>query len=187
MKIYEAQHRVWRLRAISLTVLVAFSGFLMVAGLKSIAWAVQGDSTAFAPFAQGVLRIIRALYEKTQFLSWGWQVAPIANPRELNSPGNYGFLFIICCGALGRVMWDSASHLSARIKKTLLRVEELGWEQSLLAQQGLVSREKPDALQINIDLQQKDQWYKRPIGLVLIGIAIAVLGQWANLQFGLVK
>ncbi|MEC5400106.1 YniB family protein [Uliginosibacterium sp. H1] len=187
MRIYEAQRRVWRLRAISSVVLVAFSAVLLISGLKSIAWAVQGDATAFAPVARGVLRIIHVLYEKTQFLSWGWQVAPIANPRELNSSGNYGFLFIICCVALGRLMWDSASHLSARIRKTILRVEELGWEQALLAQQGLAVGQKPDVLQINIDLQQKDQWYKRPMGLVLLGIAIAVLGQWANLQFGLVK
>ena len=46
---------------------------------------------------------------------------------------------------------------------------------------------KPDVLQINIELEQKDQWYKRPVGLVLLGVAIAIFGQWLNLQFGLVK
>jgi hypothetical protein len=84
-------------------------------------------------------------------------------------------------------MWSSASHLASRISQTIQRVEESGWEQALLAQQGQVIGAKPDILQINIELDQKDQWYKRPIGLVLIGIAIAVLGQWANLKFRLVK
>jgi hypothetical protein len=85
------------------------------------------------------------------------------------------------------LIWDSASHLAARIKRTIQRVEELGWEQTLLGQQGQFAGQKPDVLQINIDLEQRDQWYKRPLGLLLLGIAIAVLAQWANLRFGLVK
>ena len=56
-----------------------------------------------------------------------------------------------------------------------------------MAQQGRVVGDRPDVLQINIELDQKDQWYKRPIGLLFIGIAIAVLAQWANLKFGLLK
>lgn len=187
MKIIQAQRRASRLRILSLAILIGFVLIFLVSGLKSIAWAVQGDTTALAPLAQGIQRLIYFVYEKTQLFSWVWHVAPVVNPRELNSSGNYGFLFVTCCGALGRVMLDSANHLSARIKKTILRIEEQGWEQGLLAQQGIVSEQKPDVLQINIDLQQKDQWYKRPLGLVLLGITIAVLGQWANLQFGLVR
>lgn len=187
MKIFEAQRRVSRLRALSLVIIIVSALFFLVSALKSIAWAVQGDTTALASFAHEIQRLIYLVYEKTQVLSWVWHVAPVVNPRELNSSGNYGFLFVTCCGALGRLMLDSAHHLSARIKKIICRVEEQGWEQALLAQQGLVYGQKRDVLQINIDLQQKDQWYTRPLGLVLLGIAIAVLGQWANLQFGLVK
>lgn len=84
-------------------------------------------------------------------------------------------------------MWDSASSLSSRIKKTILKVEELGWEQELMAQRGQIAGAKPDVLQINIELEQKDQWYKRPLGLFLLGVVIAIFGQWMNLQFGLVK
>ena len=68
-----------------------------------------------------------------------------------------------------------------------MKVEEQGWEQELMNQHGQISGVKPDVLQINIELDQKDQWYKRPVGLILLGVAIAILGQWANLQFGLVK
>lgn len=187
MKIFEEKRRVSRMRALSLIILSVSAVVFLVSALKSIAWAVHSDTTALASLAQGIQRLIHLVYEKTQFLSWVWQVAPVVNPRELNSSGNYGVLFITCCGALGHLMLDSANHLSVRIKKTIRRVEEFGWEQALLAQQGLASGQKPDVLQINIDLQQKDQWYKRPHGLILLGVAIAVLGQWANLQFGLVK
>ena len=187
MKLLEAQRRVKRSRAVALVVLVVSSIFIVVSGLKSVGWAVHGDTTPFAVVGNAIQRLVYYVFEQTQFLSWVWQVAPIANPRELNSTGNLGFFFIASCGALGRLMWDSASHLSRRIKETIRRVEEVGWEQSLLAKQGQIAGRAPDVLQITIDLEQKDQWYKRPLGLVLIGVAIAVLGQWANLRFGLVK
>lgn len=56
-----------------------------------------------------------------------------------------------------------------------------------MAQRGQFAGVKPDVLQINIELEQEDEWYKRPVGLFLLGGAIAVFGQWLNLQFGLVK
>jgi hypothetical protein len=84
-------------------------------------------------------------------------------------------------------MWDSASRLKSRIDDNIKRVEERVWEQELLAQQGMVTGAKPDDLQINIELEQKNQWYKRPIGIILLGVAIGILVQWANLKFGLLK
>jgi len=167
---------------------MALSGILFIlAALKSVYFSMAGDASAFTGISQAVQRLVQLIYDKTQFLSLFWKWAPVVNPQALNTPGNYGMLFITLCGAIGHIMWDSAANLSARIAKTIQKVEELGWEQELMGQKGLASGVKPDMLQINIDLEQKDQWYKRPIGLILIGVAIATLGQWVNLQFGLVK
>lgn len=161
--------------------------FFTFATLKSIYFSMAGDTTALSSLSRGVQRMIYFIYERTKFFSYFWEWAPVINPKEPNTPGNLGFLFVVVCGAIGRTMWDSASSLSWRIKKTIQKVEELGWEQELMAQRGQIAGAKPDVLQINIELEQKEQWYKRPIGLLLLGVAIAILGQWMNLQFGLVK
>lgn len=187
MKISEAQRRVSRLRALSWIILIVSVVFILISALKSIAWAVEGNASVLAPLTQGLQRLVYVAYEKTQALNWVWRIAPVINQRELNSSGNYGFLFLICVGALGRLMLDSANHLSARIKRVILRVEEQGWEQALHTQQGRVTEQKPDALLINIDLERRDQWYKRPLGMILLGVAVAVLGQWVILQFGLAQ
>lgn len=187
MKIFEAKKRITRQRLVAVIVMVAATLFLACAGLKSAYFTLNGDTSALSSLSRGLQRLIYAVYERTQFISWFWELAPVINPKEPNTPGNFSFLFIVVCGAIGRIMWDSASNLSSRIKKTIQRVEELGWERELMAQQGHVPGAKPDVLQINIELDQKDQWYKRPIGLLLLGVAIAIVGQWANLQFGLVK
>jgi hypothetical protein len=187
MKIIEAKKQVTRLRFVAVVIIGTSTLFFIFAALKSIYFLMEGDRTVFSSVSLALQRLIYFIYERTQFASWIWDLAPVVNPREINTAGNLGFCFIALCGAIGRIMWDSAAHLSSRIAKTIQRVEELGWEQALLAQQGIVAGMKPDVLQINIELDQKDQWYKRPTGLLLIGIAIAVLGQWANLKFGLVK
>lgn len=187
MKIYESQRRVWYLRTVSFLIMIVSSLFLLISALKSIAWSANGDTTAFASVGNDFIRVINKVYENTLFLSEVWRIAPVLNFEKINSSATYGFIFIACCIWLGRLMWDSANHLSMRIKNVIRRVEEFGWEKVILEQQGLVPGQRPDVLQINIDLQQKDQWFKRPIGMITIGVAVAVLGQWANLRFGLVK
>jgi hypothetical protein len=187
MKISEAKSRITRHRIFATSVMTTTMLLLACAALKSIYFSVDGDTTALSSLSRAIQRLVYFIYERTQFVSWFWEWAPVIKPKELNTTGNWGFLFVVVCGAIGRTIWDSASNLSSRIKKTIQRVEELGWEQELMGQNGQITGAKPDILQINIELDQKDQWHKRPIGLLLLGVAIAILGQWLNLQFGLVK
>ncbi len=187
MKIYEARKRITRQWMLAMVIMLVSMLLLVCAALKSIYFSMAGDTTVFASLSRSVQRLVHFIFEKTQFVSWFWEFAPVINLKEPNTTANLGFLFVVVCSAMGRMMWDSASSLSSRIKKILRRVEERGWEQELLAQGGQIAGSKPDVLQINIELEEKDQWQKRPLGLVLIGIAITVVGQWLNLQLGFAK
>lgn len=187
MKIYEARKRITRQRMLAIVIMLVSMLLLVCAALQSIYIAMAGDTTVFASLSRSIQRLVYFIIEKTQYVSWFWDFAPVINLKKPNTTGNFGFLFVVVCGAMGRMMWDSASSLSSRIKKILRRVEERGWEQELLSQGAQITGAKPDVLQINIELEEKDQWQKRPLGLVLIGIAITVLGQWLNLQLGFVK
>ena len=187
MKIFEAKRRIIKQRMLSIAIMSVSATFFVLALLKSIYVLMAGDTSAFAPISQSIQRVVEVIYQNSQFLSPFWHWAPVFNPQVLNTPGNYGMLFIILCFAISRVMWDSANNLSLRIAKTIQKVEELGWERELIGQKGSDTGLSHDLLQINIELDHKDQWYKRPVGLILLGVAIAVLGQWVNLQFGLIK
>jgi len=187
MKISEAQKYVTKQRIIAAGVTVLNMLFFACATLKTIYYSLNGDTTPLHSLSLGGQHLIYAIYQKTQFAGWCWEWAPIINPKVWNTLGNFGFFFIALVLGIGRTMWDSANHLSARIRNTIKKVEELGWQQELLKQTEPTKNIKIDALQINMDLNQKDQWYKRPIGLILIGVSIAVLAQLANLELGLVK
>lgn len=186
MTIQEAKKLVTVRRIGALLVMLLTFAFILFAGLKSIYFALQNDTSVFSEVSNSVLRAIYFVYERTQGVSLIWEFAPIINPMQPNSPGNFGFLFILCCGALARMMWNSAAHLSSRIVKTLQRVEEVGWEQAMMAPSGRRFGGTADVLKINIELEQKDKWYQLPTGMILIGVAIGVLGQWANLRLGLI-
>jgi hypothetical protein len=185
--IHRARKRVTRQRIAGASVMLLSLVFLFCAALKGLYFSFENDNTAFSNLSHSLQRLIYAIYQRTSFLSWFWNWAPVPTEKALNVPGNWGLLFILACGAIGRTIWDSAASLSSRIRKTLQKVEEFGWERELMAQQGIVSGERPNVREITIPLGKEDEWYQRPVGIILLGIAVTVLGQWVNLQFGLVK
>jgi len=87
---------------------------------------------------------------------------------------------------LMRVIWDSAIHLDHRIKSTLQQAEERSWERQL-SHSKVTTQENSTVFELHIQLSQKDQWYKRPLGIVLLTVAGGVVLQWLNLHLGLAK
>ena len=167
--------------------MVAAGAIFLISGLKGIYFSAQVDNTALAPLSLSIQRGAFFIYERTPFASSLWTLAPSPGLRPLNTPGNYGFLFITLVISIGRVMWDSADHLSSRIMAATKRVEEAAWEEELHGKDGRVAATRPEKLHLRIELEQRDQWYKRPIGFVPLAIAGGVAAQWLNLSLGLAK
>lgn len=190
MKLGQARIRVTRMRIISI-MLGIVSGLIVVIGfIKGFYYYAESlNAAALPPLARLTAFAkhgIELLYAGTPFLGLFWSNAPLAAPYDLNWPGNYWLIFWAAVFMISQSIWSAASRLNQRIRACIKRVEELGWDQELLGQMGVVQGVKPDVMQINIELDQKDQWYKRPVGLIAIAVAATVLGQLANLKFGLV-
>lgn len=187
VKIFEAKKRViyWRVLAI---VLMLTSALFFVCGVLNGLYAgVVGDTGPFQFISHLIQNAVIFVYERTNIIKLIYKIAPTPSLQTLNSSDNLGIVFETCCFAIGRVIWNSASHLNNRIAKTLQNAEEQVWKQDLLQQRGQLNGVKTDFLQISIELEQKDQWYKRPSGFVLLGVAVAVIAQLVNLEFGLMK
>lgn len=185
MTITQAEKRRFRLRVLSLTLMVGAVLFLLAGAQKSLYVLLQQAEGPFSRLAYSIQALIDTVYENTQFFSIIWEAAPVATfPQELNSSGNWGFVFILAILFLGRVMWDSASVLGQRIKRTRERVQELRWEREMDGKAPVPSSDDTNLIQVTVDLENKERWYKRPSGIVLLGIVVAVAGQWLNLRFG---
>ncbi|CPG86660.1 YniB family protein [Burkholderia pseudomallei] len=189
MKLGQAMRRVTHMRIVSALIWLISGLFLLIGLLKGLYVVAESTSTTFPPVTMLNAWIkwgIDLLYTHTLFLLPIWRYAPTPAPYDWTASANYWVIFWAAAVAVGQSIWAAASNLNRRIKERIKRVEELGWERELMGGQGYVEGKKPDVLQINIDLDQKDQWYKRPIGLLGVGVAIIVLGQIALLTFGLV-
>lgn len=186
MTLIEAMRIVRQRKAISICVICIAFLLLVFGVLESFAWAASTDSSMLLPVTRIGHEFVVVLYQQTQFLSWFWELAPTLSPTDLNSSGNYGFLFLLACMLLMRVIRDSAIHLNQRIKSTLQRAEEQSWEKQL-PHSRVTTQENPMVFELRVQLTQEDQWYKRPLGIVLLIITGGVLLQWLNLHLGLAK
>lgn len=185
MNLAQAKTRVTVCRFIGFTIMFTTAVAFVLSILNSLFAGLDGDTTPFAELSQSIQRGIYYLYQNSQQISFMWEIAPIIEPRNLNSTGNYYFLLIIFSHMIGRIFWQYANDLSARIKDTLKRVEGLNWENDLRRKSGVPTTDKVDILQINIELESKDQWYKKPFGLVVVGVTITLIVQLINLSFEL--
>jgi YniB-like protein len=185
MNLVEAKKRVTKQRIISAAIIIVSVIFFVLVVLKSIYISVADNPPIFHDINIEIQRLVQPIYKSTHFLLWFWKWTPVPNIMALNTSGNYGLLFILLCGAIGRIMWQSAEILSSRLSRMTQKIKDLEWEREIIRQHDQSVDAELDMLQINIELERKEQWYKRPVGLLLFGVAVAVLGQWANLRFGL--
>jgi hypothetical protein len=161
--------------------------FLACTAVKSVSFRLQDDVSALAPISRSIKLGLYFIYEKTQGISLVWQNAPVIDLSVPISPGNLAALSILIVGLIGRILWDTATLLSRRIKEAEQAVENQRWQQDLLRQQGQLVVPRADVVEISIELDQKDQWYKRPLGMVVLALIGGVVLAWLNLKLGLAK
>ena len=112
------------------------------------------------------------LYDHIPFMHILWPHLPSGFPSltPLLSSNNLTFAGLALFFAWGYLLRDSGLHLSRRIARQKERAEESGWQRSLTGEVG-----RPEVLALQIDLERRDQWYERPLGIVLLSIVAAYL------------
>jgi hypothetical protein len=150
--------------------------------LKSLYYGtLDSDAVLFRPAAQAINAWIVKLYNTIPVLRALWPYLPHPSIPPLLSAENLWFALLLLIVACGALMRDSGRHLSQRIAAVRQRAEEKRWERSLTG-----DLPKPDVLAIQIDLTARDQWYKRPFGIVLLAIIsgafLLLIGRLLNIS-----
>jgi hypothetical protein len=185
MTLPEARERVRNHRILAAVMLIISLIVSVMAILKGFYASVQQDAGFSAALFSGIQQLIVQLYVKTQFLSWLLKIAPTPTINPLNVPDNYVYLLSLCLAVISTRIWGSASNLSRRIGAVMQSAEEAQWRQSL--PDGRTATTSNGTLSVEINLVSEDQWYKRPLGYILITAVAAVIAQWLNLKFGFSK
>lgn len=185
LKLVDAQKWVQRQKIIAMPSIAMAIFLLFISAIKTIYLKIlQADFTALLAIGP-VEHTLDFIYDKMQFLSIFWEMVPVLMTEEINSVGNYYALFLLCVIALSSQMLKSADHLNNRIKKAYQKAEERGWINQMEGRENR-SITQHDITSIEINLNNKDQWYARPVGIIVLAVASGLLLQIANLILGLI-
>lgn len=189
MRIGVARKQVWLRMLVGAGLVLIAAVNVLLGGLQGIHAVLISDTSILAKVSRDIANLIYLLYVKTgPFLERAWQVAPVPDFRTqtflnvdfISHPGNIGWAFFIALGVLGRMIWQSGTALKAEIRKSEKEARGLHWQRELGA-----ASHSGDQFDIVVHLPSDDEWFKRPLGMIVIGVAITALAQWVNLRLGL--
>ena len=116
------------------------------------------------------------LYNTSPLFPAVWPYIPYPSTSPLLSTDNLWLAVWAAIIAYGYFMRDSGDHLRKRIAAVRRRAQDKRWERSLTG-----DLPRPDVLVVQIDLTTRDQWYKRPVGIVLLAVIVLLIGRLFNL------
>jgi hypothetical protein len=110
--------------------------------------------------------LIIYVYNAVPFLDVFWPYLPIFSTSELLSAENLTIAVILSIIACGDRIRASGLDLSQRIVEAREDAESDRWKRSLTGE----VPGRHDVLALHVRWTPKDEWYKKPFGMVLIGI-----------------
>ena len=103
--------------------LISFT-VLIISVLKFFYFRLDGDGTFSALFSNLIKKLIHIIYEKTQFLSCIWELAPVPNHLNLSDQGNIHFLSVYCIFFIGIALKSAGDKLAKRLLNIREQIEE---------------------------------------------------------------
>ena len=173
----KARNQFWI--GISGTIVFGFTAF--IAFLKSIHISFKGQ-----PFIGDVLSgligdLIKFINSYTEFASifWekAWPILPILNPLNLLQESNYCFFALLAVTLFFYIQLQDSFWLSSKANKIQREIEDEELKRDMKKQRGHIEGPRPDILELDINVSNPDPWFKRPLGILAIGLTIAVLGK----------
>ena len=170
-------------------ILLLPSPSIVFGGLKYFAWYFHFISSIssfplFKRLYNIPVNLINFIYNKTNFLSFFWNLPPTPNPNDFNMFNYYYWLFlygiVIYISTIFKQRYQS---LSKRLKKVEQESEENNWKQEF---SGIQPAPGNNTLSININLKSKNDF----VGVlfqIIIAVIIAIIARIVLLWFGLVK
>jgi hypothetical protein len=151
--------------------LMALALFGLLLSLSKLVYVSRPtDFFIFAIPKRGIDRVVETIFQGPSLASLVWDVIPIPDFINLITVGNGGYILLLCGVGWGTSLYDGAQHLQCRIRNI---------EADLEADQGsntLGDGETTATMSaVAIQLEPRDQWSKRPLGVVSLGVMIPVL------------
>jgi len=160
---------------------LVFGFTTLIALLKSIYISFRDMGTIGSNLSELVGKLINFIYSKTDFLPifWDtiWVKLPILDAQNLLQESNYYFFGLFAATLISIIQIQDSFWIRSKINKAKRKIDDELLERDIKKQSGLVEGKKPDILELEINIGSPDPWYKRPSGIIAIGLFVAIVGR----------
>ena len=173
MTLSEAKRSVRIWRPVGWAVLAFVIAGVILIACKSIYVVSPNHFFMSLPVGRNLYNAISALLEGVSLISLIWPLIPTG--------GTQYFYFVLMSAVIGinigAVLLKYAYNLNRRIKKVKKDVEDAQWKRSL-------GHSPSGNIEVYaIQLPSEDRWYQKPVGIIILGIAVEVIGGLLLLSF----
>ncbi len=136
----------------------------------------------------GLQEICQLIYQQTYFLLPLWKITPVIDiyrPWSIDTLFLFGIMVVFAMGAYIR---DCGSQLAADVATIRKKARDELWLRSMLPQnQATVINQPANVLVLNLPMPPGEvkNWWERPIGILLIGLATTYIGALVTKLTGL--
>ena len=181
MTVLQAIRKAARLKRLGWTIMLIISVQLaMFAVLLIYDFGTQLKASFLWKIGDLLQNACNLVYQKTIFLKPLWSVTPrydIANPFNVDFLLFIGMIAILGMGAYIR---DSGKQLAKEVATVKKRARDEIWLRSMLPQdqKGTVINQPASVMVLNLPMPPSEakNWWERPVGLLLMGLAITYIG-----------
>jgi hypothetical protein len=160
---------------------IVFGFTTIIALLKSL-YVSFGEIGGFVQgLSELVGKLINLIYNYTDFLTFFWDVIwkklPIFDPLNLAQENNYYFFALFAATLFSITQVQDSFWIRSKINESKRKIEDELLERDIKKQSGLIDTNKTDILELEINVGSPDSWYKRPLGMIVIGLFVAIVGK----------
>lgn len=167
---------------------LVFGFTTLIALLKSIHISFRDMGAIGSYLSDLVGKLINFIYSYTDFLPifWDamWVKLPIVDAQNLLQESNYYFFGLFAATLISIIQIQDSFWIRSKINKAKRKIDDELLERDIKKQSGLIEGKKPDILELEINIGSPDPWYKRPSGIIAIGLFVAIVGRIFALVLG---
>lgn len=125
------------------------------------------------------------LYQYTDWIPLIWDKSKILDHQKLASEGNYWFAGLVAGLFYSLSKIQEALAMQARIAKAERKIEDELLENDARKAKGVAEIPNRESLELLVNVSPPDPWFKKPFGIVSLGIFTALAGKFLMVKFGL--
>lgn len=183
MNLKDAEKKAKRKFWLGLVGTIVFGFTTVIALLKSFYVSFRDLGVIGQNISDLIGKFINFIYSHTDFvpLFWDviWEKLPMLDLQNFAQVDNYYFFGLFAAALVSFTQIQDSFWIRSRINKAKRKIEDELLERDIKKQSGLVEAQNKNILELEINVGSPDPWYKRPLGIIAIGLFVAIVGRIA--------